>query len=292
MFKVSKSYQTPIIVNDDNNSNKLLDSDKFFVTYANPRYFDILYYLLKGLNIYSKIPVIVYIVNNKNNLLLNKFKEFKNIIFRYILSDDHIWATKFTIMIDSVNFIKKENTKFIFLDADTIVNYSIDELFIYSDKIKNIPYLSLHPDYLSAVNSLYDVIGKNKKIEFNKKFGHSNVIWYNSNCINFFKECYYLIIRHRGLGDEPIINYLQNKNNLTENIPYMTPNFSIYKKYINKENLNDQIGLRKTGELKELYLHLFHGCKDINICKLIYNELEEFNLKNPNYKIHYSTNNL
>ena len=247
MFRLNRGYKAPIIKKSEDN-NPLLNSDKFFITYANPEYFDILFYLIKGLNMYSEIPVIIYIVNNKNNLLLDKFKELKNIILRNISSKDHIWATKFTIMIDSINFIKKENTKFIFLDADTIVNYSIDELFNYSHKVTNIPYLSLHPEYIEAVNSLHDVVSKNKKIEFNKQFGHSNVIWYNSNCINIFKEGYNLIIRHKGLGDEPVINYLQNKNNLLDNNPYMTPNYRLYKKYVNKEDIKEHIGIKKNGE--------------------------------------------
>ena len=287
MFRLNRGYKAPIIKKSEDN-NPLLNSDKFFITYANPEYFDILFYLIKGLNMYSEIPVIIYIVNNKNNLLLDKFKEFKNIILRNISSKDHIWATKFTIMIDSINFIKKENTKFIFLDADTIVNYSIDELFNYSHKVTNIPYLSLHPEYIEAVNSLHDVVSKNKKIEFNKQFGHSNVIWYNSNCINIFKEGYNLIIRHKGLGDEPVINYLQNKNNLLDNNPYMTPNYRLYKKYVNKEDIKEHIGIKKNGEnLEEIFLHLFHGCKNTELCKTMYDELEKFNIENNNYQIHY-----
>jgi len=281
MFRLNRIYEPPI-------NKKLLNSEKFFITYANPLYFDILYYLLKGLNFYSKIPVIIYIVNNKNNLLLDKFKEFKNIILRNISSNDHIWATKFTIMIDSINFIKKENTKFIFLDADTIVNYSIDELFNYSHKVTNIPYLSLHPEYIEAVNSLHDVLSKNKKVEFNKFWGHSNIIWYNNNCVNSFKEGYSLIIRHEGLGDEVVINYLQNKNNLLDNNPYMTPNYRLYKKYVNKEDIKEHIGIKKNGEnLEEIFLHLFHGCKNTELCKTMYDELEKFNIENNNYKIHY-----
>lgn len=287
MFRLNNTYNPPIVKKNEEN-NPLLNSEKFFVTYANPRYFDILYYLLKGLNIYSQIPVIIYIVNNKNNILLNKFQEFKNIIIRYVSSNDHIWATKFTIMLDSINFIKKENTKFIFLDADTIVNYSIDRLFDYSNKVTNIPYLSLHPDYKNAVNSLHDVLGKGKKVEFNKLWGHSNVIWYNSNCSNIFKEGYSLIIRHKGLGDEVVINYLQNKNNLLENNPYMTPNYRLYKNYINKEDIKEHIGIKKNGEnLEEIFLYLFHGCKQHELCKKIYDELEKFNSENIDYQIHY-----
>lgn len=289
MFTLNRPYQPPVIKKNEEN-NPLLNSDKFFVTYANPRYFNILYYLIKGLNIYSKIPVIIYIVNinNKNILLPDKFKEFKNLIIRNVLTNDHIWATKFTIMIDSIKFINKENTDFIFLDADTIVNYSIDELFNYSNKVTNIPYLSLHPDYNGAVNSLYDVLGKNKKVQFKKFWGHSNIIWYNSNCLDIFKEGYSLIIRHKGLGDEVVINYLQNKNNLLDNNPYMTPNYRLYKNYVNKEDIKKHIGIKKNGEnLDEIFLYLFHGCKNTELCKTIYDEVEKFNIKNKNYKIHY-----
>ena len=47
-------------------------------------------------------------------------------------------------MVDAINFINKPNSKLIYLDKDTIVNYSIDKLFEFSDKVKNIPYLSEH----------------------------------------------------------------------------------------------------------------------------------------------------
>jgi len=74
MFTLNRPYQPPVIKKNEEN-NPLLNSDKFFVTYANPRYFNILYYLIKGLNIYSKIPVIIYIVNiNNKNILLNNLK--------------------------------------------------------------------------------------------------------------------------------------------------------------------------------------------------------------------------
>lgn len=289
MFRLNRNYEPPIIKQNEEN-NPLLNSDKFYITYANPKYFDILYYLIKGLNMYSQIPVIIYIVNipGNNILLPNKFKEFNNIITKYISTRDHIWASKFTIMIDSTKYINNPNANLIFLDADTLVNYSIDKLFDFSNKVKNVPYLSLHPDYLGAVNSLYNVLGKGKKVEFNKLFGHSNVIWYNSNCIDIFKEGYSLIIRHKGLGDEPVINFLQNKNNLLENIPYMTPNFRIYEKYINKEDLKEHIGKKKGGEnLEEMYLHLFHGCKNPDLCNKIFNELNNFNSENIDYQIYY-----
>lgn len=289
MFRLNRNYEPPIIKQNEEN-NPLLNSDKFYITYANPKYFDILYYLIKGLNMYSQIPVIIYIVNipGNNILLPNKFKEFNNIITKYISTRDHIWASKFTIMIDSIKYINNPNANLIFLDADTLVNYSIDKLFDFSNKVKNVPYLSLHPDYLGAVNSLYNVLGKGKKVEFNKLFGHSNVIWYNSNCIDIFKEGYSLIIRHKGLGDEPVINFLQNKNNLLENIPYMTPNFRIYEKYINKEDLKEHIGKKKGGEnLEEMYLHLFHGCKNADLCNKIFNELNNFNSENIDYQIYY-----
>ena len=89
------------------------------------------------------------------------------------------------------------------------LNYSVDELFDYSNKVSNIPYLSLHPDYNDAVNSLHDVLGKNKKVEFNKQMGHSNLFGIIVIVVNIFKEGYSLIIKHKGLGDEVVINYLQ-----------------------------------------------------------------------------------
>ena len=289
MFKLNNiKYQRPLIENSKYNT-ELLKSDKFFITYADERYFNILYYLIKGLNLYSNITVIIYIVNtpNKKTLLPTKFEEFNNIIVRYISTSDHIWTSKLTVMIDSINFINKSNSKLIYLDADTIVNYSIDKLFEFSDKVENIPYLSVHPDYKEAVNSLYTSLGKGVKIDFKKKFGHSNLIWYNSNCLDFFKDAYNLIIKHRGMGDELVINYLQNKYNLLDNMPYMTPYFEMYKQYINKEDIKQNIGLKKGGYFEEIYLFLFHGCKNFQLCETIYNQLEKFNIENPNYQYHY-----
>ena len=69
MFRLNNTYNPPVVKKNEEN-NELLNSEKFYVTYANPRYFDILYYLLKGLKIYSQIPVIIYIVNTTNNNIL------------------------------------------------------------------------------------------------------------------------------------------------------------------------------------------------------------------------------
>ena len=290
MFKLNSPYKPQVIQNTDIEDNKILLSDKFFVTYTNPKYFNIVYYLIKGIDLYSNIPIIIYIVNKPGQKipLPDKFKIFKNIVVRYILSSDHIWASKFTVLCKSIELVNNNQAKLIYLDADTIVNYSIDELFEYSNKVDNIPYLSIHPDYIEAVNSLYDVLGKGKNIEFNKQWGHSNVIWYNNNCIDIFKQGYELIIRHWGLGDEQVINYLQNKNNLLENNPYMTPNFKMYEKYINKHDFIDDIGKKKSGEyFNEIFLHLFHGCKHPNVCHDIFNKLKEFNTTNIDYPTYH-----
>ena len=283
----------PVFEKNDNSNPKLL-SDKIFVTYANPRYFDILYYLLKSLDLYTNIPIIVYIVNvhDKNIRLPEKFNYFikKNVIPRYVNSNYHIWASKFSIMIDTIKN-DKSNSKYIFLDADTIVNYSIEQLFSYSKKVKNIPYLSLHPNYISAARSLYEIVplNKNENKELNKKWGHSNVIWYNKNCLTFFEEGLWISKKHYGIGDEIIINYLQSKYNLCDNIHYMTPNFSLYKKYVNKEIITKHLGTKKDGEvIEEISLHLFHGCKNHDKCNMILNELQQFNNKNINHKIYYS----
>jgi len=290
MFKLKTPYKPRVIQSADIEDNKILLSEKFFVTYTNPKYFNIVYYLIKGIDLYSNIPIIIYIVNTPGQKipLPDKFKIFKNIIVRYILSSDHIWASKFTVLCKSIELVNNNQAKLIYLDADTIVNYSIDELFEYSNKVDNVPYLSLHPDYLVTVNSLRDVLGKGKKIEFNKQWGHSNIIWYNNNCMDILKEGYSLIIRHRGLGDEQVINYLQNKNNLLENVPYMTPNFKLSEKYIKKHNFIDHIGKKKSGVyFEEIFLHLFHGCKDPDVCDNIFNKLKEFNRTNIDYQIHY-----
>ena len=112
---------------------------KQFVAYANPKYFNILITLVKSHNIYSKVPMIVYVVNktNENILIPEKFNTYDKTTVRYIQSDAHI--CKFLIMIDSIKNAESADIDFIYIDADVIMNYSIDQLFDYSND-DTVPY--------------------------------------------------------------------------------------------------------------------------------------------------------
>ena len=266
-----------------------------FVTYSNPGYFDILYWLLKSLFIYSENQIIVYVVNKIGESvdLPEKFGIFDNIIVRHINTNDNFWTTKYTIMVDSINNSDDSNNNYVYIDADIVVNYSIDEVFKYSGRVKTIPLQSIHPEYASALEHSL----KHREIQpnFKKKWGHANLIWYNNNSLDFLKEGLSLAQFRSprfpvGLNCEIIINSLQDKYNLTENIHNMTPYFALYKEYVtdNKIEIMKQIGKRKEGDLSELSIHLFHGCKDPKVCEDIFNSLELFNNNSKNPQVYYS----
>lgn len=291
MFKLSsrrkKKLEFPnrTQVNIDD-SNILSTYDKIFVTYANPKYYNIVYCLLKTLNEYTNIPTIFYVVNKyKENIPVpEKFKEL-NVYIRYVYTDEHIWATKLYVLIDTI-IRTKQNTNFIYIDADTLANYTINNLFNYSYMVDNIPYMSLHPTYETSEIVLHNSLPKGKKVDFKKKYAHSDVIWYNNNCINFLREGYNIIKDHHGLGDEIVLNYLQNKYNFYENIHFMTPLYTLLYDYIEKKDIYKLLGTKKNF-IDELSLNLFHGLKNINQLNEATEKLIEFNKKNENTQTYY-----
>lgn len=260
--------------------------DKVFVTYANPKYYNILYYFLETLCEYTEYPIIVYIVHkyDENYKIQSRFDRF-NIFKRFVYTNEHIWATKLYILGDTI-IRAKIPTDFIYIDADTIANYTIDSLFNYSNLVSNIPYMSLHPTYKKAEQTLHNSLGKGKKIEFNKLFGHSNVIWYNKNCNSIILEGYKLIKKHKGMGDEIVLNYLQNKYGLVDNIHYMTPNYNLIYDYIEMKDIYKYLG-KNDNYFDELSLNLFHGLKEQGKLKELTKKLLEFNELNKNRRTYY-----
>lgn len=258
-----------------------------FVTYTDHNFFDIVYWLVKSLSTYSKNKIILYVLNETNTDydLPSKYDEF-NITVRKIYTNEHIWTSKYTVMIDSLVNSENDNDNYVYIDGDTIVNYSINDVFKYSENVKNIPLLSLHPEYLLAASKIHPILPPIKKCEW----GHADIIWYNKNCINFFNEGKSIALKQYGISDEDVTNHLQDKYNFLVNIHFMTPFYTLYKLYINneKDKIIKKIGVRKNGNLSKLSIHLFHGCKDVKECEKMYNELVEFNNKNPNSQICYS----
>ena len=263
---------------------------KQFVAYANPKYFNILITLVKSHNIYSKVPMIVYIVNktNENILIPDEFNNYDKITVRYIQSDAHIWACKFLIMIDSIKNAESADVDFIYIDADVIMNYSIDQLFDYSND-DTVPQLTLHPDYSVANPESF------KQLPYKcsrDRYAHSGLIWYNKKACDIFVEAFELSKKFYGIGDEIIINYLQCKNGVFDENHFMITHHTFSKRYFNfpRDVVNEHsLGLRRNGSyVSEMSFHMFHGLKERRLNEELLKNLVEFNENRPNSKIYYN----
>ena len=229
--------------------------DEAWVTYADAGYFGVLEVLLRSLQEFSTRKVLVYGVRSEFDA-----RPHPNILEVHRAdAPDHIWTLKMMIMNDAA----PRAQRLIYLDADTIANHSIDEMWSLFEMQQQHPEWPLLPDHTDITRNpvalQYErVTGEH----INRPFGCTTPIWYTAACVTVLAEAAVLkrAIERKlpGVGDSEVINATLAFHGSQMNAPFCTPFYQRFRDY-----LDQHIPVpSEMGEAPEVYYHVFHGCKD------------------------------
>ena len=229
--------------------------DEAWVTISDFGYFGLLDVLLCSLHEFSTRPVLVYSVHAAFDATPHP-----NVVdVRYVSENAHIWTLKMVKMIDAAPRARR----LIFLDADTVVNHSIDEMWSTFDVQAAHPELPLLADNPARTNNpVVDRYRRYTGEEIGRPMGCTCLIWYTAACVPFLVEACDFKRRMDsvvpGLGDEEAINVILARRGSTQNVPFCTPLYHTVASYLRRE----PFARANFGEAPEVYYHLFHGCKN------------------------------
>ena len=176
---------------DSNIYDRIIKYNNIFITYATPNDFDNLDLFLTSLDKYSDIVTLVYVFNyfsatNANIKKLPDSFKYHNIVVKYLNSNEDKKYLKWVVLVDCINQYRHSFPKldYIFIDHTSFVNYEIDSLFLKSDLVGNVPYLSDKVTYRvnqSQKNCLE--LAKRYNVPFKKViYGDERIIWFNNSC--------------------------------------------------------------------------------------------------------------
>lgn len=280
--------------------------NKYFVSFTDEKMMNVAEYLVKSLNVFSDTKIILYSVNC--DIPFN----YPNLVKRRI--DYNINDTIFLkpyVILESL----KEIENGIFIDADVIVNSNINDLWNYHKEIDRFPLFTSGPWPFSILfgkpNPNLTILSKYKQTQYPTilPYVQTNLFVYNNSEGNkdIFKEwnnmCldesnHKLIKEEYFIWDESLLNVLLKKYKCNVCLPLHLVN--TYKKsdieFINNyKSINYSKQLNEYGdyypsnnEVSERYLKIpfnkneikaFHGCKNIDDLKEIYDYVLEYNNK-------------
>ena len=123
-----------------------------FVTFATENYFQLLEVTIESVHAFSTRPIIAYGINADIPFDTNKYPR---LIKRRIdkPQNESIYYQKFNIIIQCA-------VKFgIYVEADDIVNYRIDDLFAYCREVAAYPLCPIHPQDPNNQGRLMNMLG-------------------------------------------------------------------------------------------------------------------------------------
>lgn len=229
--------------------------DEAWVTYTdgNANYQALMAVLLRSLAEFSTRPVLAYGIRADFPA-----QGYPNVAqFTRINTPDHIWTQKTLVMIHAAASARK----LIFLDADTVANYSIDELWgqLGHERVPGLPLLQEHTSlYKNPDANRYTVL---TGIPQSRPFGCTSLIWFGADCIPALTEA--ADIRRRlerispGVGDSECINAVLDRHGYMDNAPLCGP----YILWLNHYLKQSPMSQGDMGDVREVYYHAFHGCK-------------------------------
>jgi len=177
---------------------------KGFVTFLTPNYESISKVLVDSVLEFSKYPIIVCGVD-----YLPSFINHERVIFKKIINPNS------SIMFQKLNCILSSGIKKgIYLEADDIVNYKIDELF-NSCPTGEFPTAPTHPLDPNNQKKFMEILGVKRK---SQKYVHGHIL-FNNKCLPFIQECYDVALKLYDSGlrsDEMLFNIMLWKYKRTD----------------------------------------------------------------------------
>jgi autotransporter strand-loop-strand O-heptosyltransferase len=240
--------------------------DKAYVLYASENYFDIVYSCVKSIRTFSKLPVLVYLLDSDKKVDIENVTTIKWIANsftdgnRYLNSTDNFYIDRtdeniYKLLIQRPMIVKDalENYAKVvaYIDSDSVATQYCDRIFDMYDASLNYPYFVegiydyLHINGRGGAETREDMsttlehpacelFGVNQYIR--QKYRQTGYFVAGQNTIDFLEEWYWMCTHPKVLKDfqhyapyheETIANVLLWKYNRLDGLPYI---------YVNADN--------------------------------------------------------
>lgn len=241
-----------------------------YITHVTENCFDAMKGLINSIIEFSEYPLIIYTINfkcdrynNVHNIItipleyndIYKFpnrvlENYKEYVDRSDINTYKVLRIKPKVMLHA---IQNGVTNGVYLDADTIILPSGDDLFSYHDKISTYPLISKGVFELMSINGKYDIENPlmsylNVPIDNRSFYLQSNTIVFNDNCKNFIQEwidvSYDDVVTENCVefcpfSDETVVNVLLWKHKLYDHLPLSFYNVGSFESFVDFWNFDD-----------------------------------------------------
>jgi hypothetical protein len=232
--------------------------EEAFVSFATENYFPLLEVTIESIHAFSTRPIIAYGINADIPFDTNKYPR---LIKRRIDKPANM-----NIYFEKLNCIIQSNVKYgVYVEADDIVNYCVDELFEHCKKIEKYPLCPIHPQ---DPNDEWPLMARLGVTEKTNPYVHAHIL-FSEHCIPFLQECFNLAISLGNIGanwDETLLNVMLWKYKVHNYyLPVFDPLFGTVNDYLRGVYPRAYI----TGHTPEVTYHMIHGCKNASQAKNI-----------------------
>lgn len=239
-----------------------------FVSFATRSYFDLLEVMLDSVHYFSTRPVIVYGINDDIPFSTQKYPR----LIKRRIDVDYKFLMRPRIFYQKPNIIQKCGIKYgIYIEADDILNYGVDNLFAIARKVKNTPICPVHEHDPCDQETVMKRLNVEKK---SMPYVHGHIL-FSYQCLPFVREWYQACLDYGHLApnaDETVLNVLLWK--------YKSQTYtSVYDPY-GKEGINAYLmGLPAPMSYSvnhKVKYYMFHGVKDPQDARDIFNMLVQY----------------
>jgi len=228
--------------------------EEAFVSFATPNYFPLLEVLVDSVERFSSRPIVAFGVGADIPL------RSRPCLIKRRIEALGWWRRQFgrcdvyDIYRLRPKVVLAAGVKFgVYLDADSVVSDSIDELFGWTRSVDGHPLCARHPHDPDNQADLMRRLGVARKT---MPYVHGHFVFAPS-CRPFLQEWSRLCSRYRRVpaADETILNVLLWKEGASRHLPLYDPYFEIVE-----AQFAWQDALRSLGD--DVRCHVVHGCKD------------------------------
>lgn len=243
------------------NSANPMVIEEAFVAFATENYFPLLEVLLESLQQFSTRPVVAWGINADIPF------SFPHLIKKRldVPAGTDMYHLKPRIIRDS-------GIRYgVYLDADTVVNQEIDNLFALSRLGKHYPICPINSHAHYDEQPLMDALKVTVKTI---PYIHSSCIMFSNKCHDFLDEWYQAGIRYKDLAlhsDERTLNVLLWKHNAHHYAPFCSPFYGMVDCFLAGQKVP-----RGFGSLEEFHYYMFCSCKDPKQAREMLNKLVAF----------------
>lgn len=266
--------QSISIETHQNDSNFFIEEG--FVTFATSNYFSLLEVLLDSIKVFSTRPIVAFGINSDIPFSKEKYPFLIKKRINVDLQRINIFSLKPRIIYQS-------GIRYgIYVEADDIVNYGVDNLFERCKRVHQFPLCPIHPKDPNDQENFMQAMGVSKK---SMPYVHAHVL-YSYRCLPFISEWYRKCLKYQHLGanyDETVLNVLLWKYNVQDLTNLYDPKYKAFINFLKGEVY---------GEYKDPTLnvefYLLHGCKSPVLARKFLNLLIQIQQREKSKKKFYA----